>query len=129
MTNCISKIDNAKDIDIVMPMCNLIEYSDNYSKTSGSLWQFYKDELLTNDNGAVTDFSDDNNNSILFKFKTKIAGRIGNDGRKNVKIRVPLKYLSNFWRTLGMPLISLEIKFILTWSERCFIMDAPIAGQ
>ena len=80
-----------------MPMYNLIEYSDNYSKTSGSLWQSYKDELFTNDNGAVTDFSDDNNNSILFKFKTKIAGRIGNDGRKNVKIRVPLKYLSNFW--------------------------------
>ena len=52
--------------------------------------------LLFNDNGAVTDFSDDDNNSILFKFKTKIAGKIGNDGRKNVKIRVPLKYLSNF---------------------------------
>ena len=55
--------------------------------------------------------------------------RTGNDGTKNVKIRVPLKYLSNFWRTLEMPLINCEINLILTWSNRCFITDNPIADQ
>ena len=62
----------------------------------------------------------------MFKFKTKIAGRIGDGGTKNVKIRVPLKYLSNFWRTLEMSLIKCEINLILTWSNRCFIIDNPI---
>ena len=65
-----------------MLMCNLIEYSDNYSKTSGSLRQFYRDEPFINDNGAITDFIADGNNNISFKFKTKIAGTIGNNGRK-----------------------------------------------
>ena len=98
-TNCISEInntqvDNAEDIDIVMPMYNLIEYSDNYSKTSGSLWQYYIDE--PNDN--VVD-------SELFKSKIKITGKTpGNE--KDVEIMVPLKYLSNFWRTLEMPLFN-----------------------
>ena len=90
-TKCISRInntdiDNAHDIDIVMPMYNLIEYSDNYSKTSGSLWQYYKDD------------SDNNlQNSESFKFKVKITGNTPNDGNtKDVEIMVPLKYLSNF---------------------------------
>ena len=96
-TNCISEIsntqiDNAKDIEIVMLMYNLIEYSDNYSKTSGSLWHYYRDEPLLNANGAIADFPVDNNNSASFKFKTKIVGRIGNYSTKNAKIRVPLKY-------------------------------------
>ena len=65
----------------------------------------------------------------MFKHKTKIAGRIGNDGTKNVKIRVPLKYLSNFWRTLEMPFINCEINLILTCSARSFVIDAPIDGQ
>ena len=65
----------------------------------------------------------------MLKFKIKTAGRTEDDGTKNVKIRVPLKYLSNFWRTLEMPLINCEINFILTWSNRCFIIDNPIAGQ
>ena len=61
-TDCISKInntrvDNAKDIDIVMPMYNLIEYSNNYSKTSGSLWQYCKDIPAVNDNGNIVDFN------------------------------------------------------------------------
>ena len=90
-TKCISRInntdiDNAKDIDIVMPMYNLIEYSDNYSKTSGSLWQYYKD-----------DPNDDTANSKSFKFKVKITGKTPDDGNtKDVEIIVPLKYLSNF---------------------------------
>ena len=77
-----------------MPMYNLIEYSDNYSKTTGSLWQCYRDELFLDANGNIADFPADNNNnnSGSFKFKTKIAGRTANGGRKNVNIMVPLKY-------------------------------------
>ena len=95
-TNCISKInntqiDNAKDTDIVMPMHN-----DNYYKTSGSLWHYYRDEPFLG-NGTIADFTINNNNSALFKFKTKIADTAGNYGTKNVKIRVPLKYLNTFW--------------------------------
>ena len=135
-TNCISEInntqiDNAKNIDTVMPMHNLIEYSDNYSETFGSLWHYYRDEPQLNAVGAIVgaDFPADNNNSASFKFKIKIADRIGNNGTKNVKTRVPLKYLSNFWRTLKMSLINCEINLILTWAARCFIIRNPIAGQ
>ena len=76
-TNCISEINNtqiynAKDIYIVMLMYNLKEYRDNYSKLSGSLWLFYRDEPFIDDNGAIADFPADNNNSALVKFKTKI---------------------------------------------------------
>ena len=112
-----------------MPMCNLIEYSDNYFKTSGSLWHYYRDELFLNANGAIADFPADNNNIASSKFKTKIAGRTENDGTENVKIRVPLKYFSNFWRTLEMPLINCEVNFILIGSNRSFTIDNLIAGQ
>ena len=133
-TNCISEknniqIDNAKDIDIVMPMNNLTEYSDNYSKTSGILWHYYRDKPFLHANGAIADFPADNNKSASSKFKTKIADRTGDDGRKNVKTRVPLKYLSNFWRTLAMPLINCEINLILTWSNTYFIIDNLIISQ
>ena len=108
-TKCISRInnrdiDNAHDIDIVMPMYNLIEYSDNYSKTSGSLRQYYKDD--PNDNLA---------NSESFISKIKITGKTPNNGNtKDVERIVPLKYLSNFWRTLEMSLINCEVNIILT---------------
>ena len=109
--NCISEInntqvDNAKDIDIVMPMYNLIEYSDNYAKTTGSLWQYFRDE------------PDDNlEDSESFKSKIKITGKTpDDDNEKDVEIIVPLKYLSNVWRTLEMPLINCEVNLILTWS-------------
>ena len=82
-----------------MPMYNLIEYTENYSKTSGKIWQYYKDE--PNDNLA---------NSESFKSKVKITGNTPADGNtKDVEIIVPLKYLSNFWRTLKMPLINCEV--------------------
>ena len=122
-TNCISEInntqvDNAKDIDIVMPMYNLIEYTDNYAKTSGSLWQYYRDEL----NNNLAD-------SESFKFKVKITGKPPNDdNEKEVEIMVPLKYLSNFWRTLEMPLINCEVNLILTWSLTCVITNSTGAG-
>ena len=97
-----------------MPMYNLIEFSNNYSKTSGSLWQYYKDD--PNDN--ITD-------SESFKFKVKITGKTPNNrNTKYIEIIVPLKYLSNFWRTLEMPLINCEVNLILTWSPTCVISSA-----
>ena len=90
-TYCISEInntqvDNAKDIDIVMPMYNLIECSDNYEKTTGNLWQYFRDE--PNDNLA---------NSESFKSKIKIRGKTpNNDNEKDVEIMISLKYLSSF---------------------------------
>ena len=72
-----TQIDNAKDTDVVMLMYNLIEYND--SKTSVRLWQYYRDEPFLDANGALADFPADNNNIDWFKFKTKTAGRIGNN--------------------------------------------------
>ena len=106
-TNCISKInntqiDNAEYIDIVMPMYNLIEYSDNYSKTSGSLWQYCKEIPAVNNAGNIVDF-DGANATDSFNFKTKVTGQTAADndngniaGRVDLEIMVPLKYLSNF---------------------------------
>ena len=122
-TNCISEInntqvDNAKDIDIVMPMYNLIEYSDNYAKTTGRLWQYFRDKPDDN----LEDYES-------FKSKIKITGKTpDDDNEKDVKIMVPLKYLSNFWRTLEMPLINCEVNLILTWSSACVITNSNAAG-
>ena len=96
-TNCISKInniqiDNAEYIDIVIPMYNLIEYSNNYSKTSGSLWQYCKEIPAVNNDGDIVDFNGANATDS-FNFKTKITGQTNNDGRIDVEIMVPLKYL------------------------------------
>ena len=85
-----------------MPIYNLIEYSDPYLKTSGSLWQYFRDEPALNDNGEIIDFPADNN-SASFKFKQRITGQTGNSGTKDVEIMVQLKYLRNFCRTLEMP--------------------------
>ena len=85
-----------------MPIYNLIEYSDPYLTTSGSLWQYYRDEPALNDNGEIIDFPADNN-SASFKFKQRITGQTGNSGTKDVEIMVQLKYLRNFCRTLEMP--------------------------
>ena len=92
-------------------MYNLKEYSDIYSKTSGSLWQYHRDEPFLNNHGDIVDFPADINDSASFEFKTKIAGRLGNNGRKDVKIKVPLEYLSNVWRTLKS--LQLVVKLIL----------------
>ena len=126
-TDCISEIndtqiDNAKHIDVIMLMYSLIEYGDNYSKASGSLCQYYRDEPALADDGNIAGFSTVDN-SVSFKFKQKITGVTGNNGRKNVEIMVPLKYLSNFWRTIEMPLINCEINLILTWSANCAISN------
>ena len=101
-----------------MPTYNLIEYSDNYAKTSGSLWQYCRDEL--NDNLT---------NSESYKSKIKITGKTpAACNEKDIEIMVPLIYLSNFWRTLEMPLINCEVNLILTWSSTCVITNSTSAG-
>ena len=101
-------------IDIVMPM-----YNDNYSKISGSLWQYYKDDA----NGNMAD-------SESFKYRVKITGKTpDNRNTKNVEMIVPLKYLSNFWRTLEMPLIICEVNLELTWSRDCVITNSTGEGK
>ena len=113
-----------------MPMYNLIEYSDNYSKTSGSLWQYCKDVPAVNNNGDVVNF-DGANTTDSFNFKTKITGQTDNNRRiDNVEIMVPsLKYLSNFWRTLEMLFINCEVNLILDWSANCVIIYTTVANQ
>ena len=87
-----------------MPMYNLIEYSDNYSKTSGGFWQYGKQIPAVDNAGNIVAFNEANVTSS-FNFKTEITGQTDNDGRiDNVEIMVPLKYLGNFWRTFKMPL-------------------------
>ena len=84
-TDCITQINNtqlddAQKIDILMPMYNLIKYSDAYSKTSGSFWQYYRDEVVLDNNNNIIDFPADNNNCASFKFKQQITGQTGNGG-------------------------------------------------
>ena len=111
-------------------MYNLIEDSDNYSKTSGSLWPYCKEIP-----GNIVDFN--GANAIdSFNFKTKITGQTADynnngkiAGRVDVKTMVPLKYLKMFWRTLQMPLINCEIELILTWSKGCVIIYTNVDDQ
>ena len=113
-----------------MSMYNLIEYRDNYSKT-GSLWKCYRDEPALDNNVANIDFPADNNNSSSFKFFKEIAGRTGNYATKNVKIKVPLKYLKKrkMWRKHKISLINCEISVILTRSANYFIIANPGKNQ
>ena len=122
--NCTTEIndifvDKANFINIAMPMHNLIEYSDNYFDTSGSLWGFKRDEVTNNANVTNDD------NAPSFKYKASIIGNTEDNGRKNgVKIAVPLKYLSNFWRSLEMPLINCKVELSLKWIENCVLTTA-----
>ena len=112
-----------------MAMYNLIEYSDNYSKTSGNLWQYCKHIPVVDDDGDIVNF-DGNDATDSFNFKAKITGQTNDDGEINgVEIMVPLKYLSNFWKTLEMPLINYEVEVILTWSANCVIIYTNVANQ
>ena len=107
-------IDEAEHINIAMPMYNLIVYTDNYSDTSGSLWGFKRDEIEGN-----VDLTVDNhipNNSTSFKYKSSIIRN-----RNSVKIAVPLKYSSNFWRSLEMPLINCKAELSLTLDLSCVL--------
>ena len=114
-------VDEANFINIAMPMYNLIKYSDNYSDTSGNLWGFKRDEINTHANVCTA-------NSSSFKYKSSIIGNTEADRTKNgVKIAVPLKYLSNFWRSLEIPLINCKVELSLKWYERCLLTVANTA--
>ena len=115
-----------------MSMYNLLEYSKNYRKTIGSLYNYYRDEL-SND-------ADDNNfdnikvvNSEAFQYKKQITGNtynldagakgydVNKNGTQEVELAIPLKYLGNFWRALNIPLISREVSLELKWKKNCVI--------
>ena len=99
-------------------MYNLTEYSDNYSDTSGILWQFKRDESPVTAAGNPDNVSTANSTSFKYKscfFKPLDAADTGVS--KNVKIAVPLKHLSNFWRSLEMPLINCKIHLELNWTK------------
>ena len=148
LVSCITRIngeliEDADDLDIVMSMYNLLDYSKNYRRTIGSLYNCYRDEL--------SDDADDNNfdnikvvNSNTFKYKNKIigntydvdtripnpdgAGQIDNpiynvnkNGTEEVELAIPLKYLGNFWRALNVPLISYQVSLELKWNKNCLI--------
>ena len=113
-------IEDADDLDIVIPIYNLLEYSKNYRKTIGSLYNYYRDEL-SND----TDNNQFNNikvvNSNTFKYKNKIIDNTNNQGTKDIELAIPLKYLCNFSRTLNIPLISCKVSLELKWDNNCVI--------
>ena len=122
-TKCISQINNtqldgAQEIDLVMPMYNLIKYSDNCSKTSGSLWKYHRYEPRNN-----------LANSESLKLDVNISEKIPVAGNTNdVEMAGPLKYLSHFSRTLEMLLFNCEINLDLTWSATGIIINSTGVG-
>ena len=106
-----------------------IEYSNNYSETNESLWQYCKDIPAVNDNGDIVDFNGANATDSV-NFTAKMTGQTGDDGKiNNVETMVPLKYFINFQRTLEMPLINCEVNLNLTWSATCVIVYTNVANQ
>ena len=126
--NCISKIngvkiDNAEDLDVVIPMYNLLEYSKNYLKTTGSLCNYYRGEPNSGVNGGIN-YSIMDSKSFDYKVNfIKNGVTQGNLTKNDVKIVVPLTYLSNFWRSLNIPLINCETELILTWFTNCVLIS------
>ena len=145
-TNCISKIngiqiDNAEDLDVVMRMYNLLEFSKKYRKTTGSWWNYYRDEPS----------NPLSSNSESFEYKTSITGNTynvdekitdddGNEvdnpkydankvGKNETEVVIPLKHLSNFWRSLNILLINCEVELILTWTKNCALADMTAANN
>ena len=124
--NCITKIygikiDNTEELDVVMPMYNLLEYSKNHKKTIGSLWNYYRDEPNSStDNDNITHSI---LNSKSFDYKANFIGSVTNNNliKNDVKIVIPLKHFSNFWKNLNIPLINCEVK--LTWFKNCVLTD------
>ena len=127
-TKCITHIndehvDGAHDLDIIMPMCNSIEYSDNYSDTLENMWQLKRGESSVTAAGNPDMVSTANSSS--FKFKSSFFKPLkdaDNGVFKNVKIAIPLMYLSNFWRSLEMPLVNCKIHLELNWTKDCVML-------
>ena len=125
------KLDNAEDLDVVMPIYNLLEYSKNYKKTTGSLWNYYRYEPS---NPLST-------NSKSFKYKTSITGNtynVDNEddyydankvGKNGTEVVILLRHLSNFWRSLNIPLINCDVELFLTLSKNCVLADMTIANN
>ena len=102
----------------------MIEYIDNYSGSSRSLWGFKRDEIANNANVI------NNDNAPSFKNKSNLITNTNADWTaKGVKIAVPLKYLSNFWRSLEMPLINCKVELSLKWIENCVLTSAAIGAN
>ena len=135
--SCITRIngeliEDADDLDIIMPMYNLLEYSKNYRKTIGSLYNYYRDKL-SNDNDNINFRNIKVVNSNSFKYKNKIIGNtynvnagadgynVNKNGTQEIELAIPLKYLGNFWRALNIPLISCEVFLELKWNKNCVI--------
>ena len=113
-------VDTAENLDITMRMYNLIEYSDNYQDSSATLYQYKRDEPP--EANAINDLT--TNTSSSFKYKDELLGNPvldGNIAKRSVKVVVPLKYLSNFFRSLEMHLINCKIKLNLTWKKECVL--------
>ena len=108
-------VEAAKYLDIIMPMYNLLEYSDNYEDTTGSLYQLKRDEPPVNNDNV-------NANTTSLKYKSI-------DGVNNVKLVVPLKYISNFFRSLEMPLVNCKVDLELSWKKDCLISRANVANN
>ena len=122
--SCVININNehvetAENLNMIMPMYNLLEYSDNYAEFSVSLRQFKRDKQNLNNNGDIDDFA--TADSSYFKYKSSAAGALN-----GVKIAVPVKYVSNFFRSLEMLLINWKIHFELNWTKDCVM--SSIAG-
>ena len=130
-TRCVTQINDehvqtAENLDKIMPINNFLEYSDNYADSSGSLYQFKRDESPINDNNPLNVALE---NSTSFKYKANLLGKATDpDGNnrllKNAKIVVSLKYLSKFFRSLEMPLINCKIHLELNWNNNCVMYGA-----
>ena len=112
-----------------MSMYNSIEYSNNYSKTSGIMYQYCRYQLALSGDGEIDAFTAANAITYSFKIKEKITNETGDDGTNNVEIMVLLKYLSNLWGTLEMTLINCKINLDLNWSEKSVIMATNVSNQ
>ena len=131
-TRCVTHVNDqhintGDDFDIIMPMYNLIEYSDNYADSSATLYQFKRDESPMNEAGNPNNVALDNSTS--FKYKVNLLGKTtdadDNDrSLKNVKIVVPLQYVSVFFRSLEMPLVNCKIHIELNWNNTCVMYGA-----
>ena len=107
-----------------MPMYNLLEYSKNYRKATGSLQNYYRDEPNSNTDDNEIMYSILNSESFDYQVNFMENGVTNNNLTKNdVKVVVPLKHLSNFWRSLNIPLINCEVELILTWFKSCVLID------
>ena len=112
-----------QNLDIISPMYNLLEYSDNYQDSTGSLYHFKRDEPPAN-NGDIAD------NTTSLVHKAKLIEGTGGNHTQNIKLVIPLKYFSNFFRSLEMPLLNCTVDLTLLWSKYCLVSsEDDVAGQ